>query len=58
MVKQAGALNLILNLLLEIITNTIIVAKYGDILKNGAELKKLSNGTHSGNLKPLPWRCI
>tara|TARA_B100000809_G_scaffold117568_1_gene115924 strand:- start:31 stop:201 length:171 start_codon:yes stop_codon:yes gene_type:complete len=43
--KQAGALSLILNLLLEIITKTIIVAKYGDILKNGAELKKSSNGT-------------
>ena len=54
MVKQAGALSLILNLLLEIITKTIIVAKYGDILKNGAELKKSSSGTHSGNLKPFP----
>ena len=45
MAKEAGALNLILSLLLEIITRTIIVAKYGDILKNGAELKKSSSGT-------------
>tara|TARA_B100000029_G_scaffold488178_1_gene544445 strand:+ start:743 stop:931 length:189 start_codon:yes stop_codon:yes gene_type:complete len=35
-VRQAGALNFILNLSLEIITKTIIVAKYGAITKNCA----------------------
>jgi len=34
MVKDAGALNLILNRLLDIMIKTIIVAKYGAILKN------------------------
>tara|TARA_B100000530_G_C15530808_1_gene318495 strand:+ start:320 stop:520 length:201 start_codon:yes stop_codon:yes gene_type:complete len=34
MVKDAGALNLILNRLLEIMIRTTIVAKYGAILKN------------------------
>ena len=33
-VRDAGELNFILNLLLEIIIKTIIVAKYGAILKN------------------------
>jgi hypothetical protein len=33
-VSEAGALNFILKRLLDIIINTIIVAKYGAILKN------------------------
>ena len=33
-VSEAGALNLILRRLLDIITKTIIVARYGAILKN------------------------
>ena len=34
MVRLAGAFNLILNLSLEMITNTRIVARYGAITKN------------------------
>ena len=33
-VREAGALNLILKRLLDIMTKTIIVTKYGAILKN------------------------
>ena len=35
MVREAGALNLILKRLLDIMTKTIIVTKYGAILKKG-----------------------